>query len=137
MDAALDPGPPGGRGAGRALSRARRAYVGGMAEQQVAWTDTPYRAPVLDRNHTRIGTTESLLGDENEDIFHGIAISVPQHRKFVVVPAERVTRITLEHVETDLDEAGVAALAPYQAEQWFHLGWGGLFRKRPEWRPGE
>lgn len=121
----------------RAGTRARRAYGERMAEQQVAWTDTPYRAPVLDRNGQRIGTTESLLGDEEEDIFHGIAISGPLHRKAVVVPAEHVTRITSRHVETDLDQAGAAALAPYQEEQWFHLGWGGLFRKRPEWQAGE
>ncbi|MBO0703158.1 MAG: PRC-barrel domain-containing protein [Candidatus Dormibacteraeota bacterium] len=108
-----------------------------MAEQQVAWTDTPYRAPVLDRNGQQIGTTESLLGDEGEDIFHGIAISGPRHRRLVVVPAAHVVRITTEHVETDLDAAGVEALDPYQEEQWFHLGWGGLFRKRPEWRQGE
>lgn len=108
-----------------------------MAEQQVAWTETPYRAPVLDRSGQRIGTTESLLGDEQEDIFHGIAISGPHHGRPVVVPAAHVTRITSEHVETDLDEAGVAGLEPYQEERWYHLGWGGLFRRRPEWRQGE
>lgn len=108
-----------------------------MAEQQVAWTDTPYRAPVLDRSRRQIGRTESLLGDEREDIFHGIAISGPLHRQVVVVPAAHITRITSQHVETDLDAAGVAALAPYQEEHWYHLGWGGLFRKRPEWEQGE
>lgn len=108
-----------------------------MAEQQVAWTDTPYRAPVLDRSGQPIGTTESLLGDEEEDLFHGIAVSGPNHPHPVVVPAAHVTRITTEHVETDLDAAGTAALAPYQEERGYHLGWGGLFRKRPEWRQGE
>jgi hypothetical protein len=108
-----------------------------MAEQQVAWTDTPYRAPVLDRNGQEIGRTESLLGDEKEDIFHGLAVSGPQHHQVVVVPAEHVTRITTQHVETDLDAPGVAALAPYQEEHWYHLGWGGLFRRRPEWVKGE
>jgi hypothetical protein len=108
-----------------------------MAEQQVAWTDTPYRAPVVDRNGQQIGITESLLGDEEEDIFHGLAISGPRHHQVVVVPAVNVTRITTRHVETDLDAAGVAALAPYKEEHWYHLGWGGLFRKRPEWLKGE
>lgn len=108
-----------------------------MAEQQVAWTDTPYRAPVVDRNGQQIGITESLLGDEQEDIFHGIAISGPRHHQIVVVPAVHVTRITTRHVETNLDAAGVAALAPYHEEHWYHLGWGGLFRKRPEWLKGE
>jgi len=108
-----------------------------MAEQQVAWTDTPYRAPVLDHSGQQIGITASLLGDEGEDIFHGIAISEPHNRQVFVVPAQHVTRITTQHVETDLDAAGVAALAPYKEEHWYHLGWGGLFRKRPEWKSGE
>lgn len=108
-----------------------------MAEQQVAWKAAPYRAPVLDRNGQQIGRTESLLGDEQADIFHGVAISGPHHRNLVVVPAAHVTRITTAHVETDLDAAQVAALDPYREEEWFHLGWGGLFRKRPEWREDE
>ena len=119
------------------MRKRRLSYGLNMAEEQVAWTDTPYRAPVLDRNGQQVGTTESLLGDEDEDIFHGIAMSGGQNRQIVVVPAQRVTRITTRHVETDLDTAGVATLAPYKEEHWFHLGWGGLFRKRPEWKPGE
>ena len=31
---------------------------------QLAWTAMPYRAPVTDRDGNRIGTAESLLGDE-------------------------------------------------------------------------
>ncbi|MGH7912621.1 MAG: hypothetical protein ACREQM_23715 [Candidatus Dormibacteraceae bacterium] len=108
-----------------------------MSEQQVAWTATPYRAPVLDRQGVEVGRTESLLGDEQEDIFHGLAVSRPGTRAIVTVAAAHITRITEQHVETDLDQAGVESLPPYQEEQWFHLGWGGLFRKHPEWKEGE
>jgi hypothetical protein len=27
----------------------------------------------------------------------------------------------------------VEGLPAYPEERWYHLGWGGLFRKRPEW----
>jgi hypothetical protein len=36
-------------------------------------------------------------------------------------------------VITDLSADDVTNLPPYQEERWFHLGWGGLFRKHPEW----
>ena len=36
-------------------------------------------------------------------------------------------------VVTDLDSPDVASLQPYREEHWYHLGWGGLFRKHPEW----
>jgi hypothetical protein len=49
------------------------------------------------------------------------------------VPAVRIKKITANGVVTDLDGSEVAALAPYREDQWFHLGWGGLFRKHPEW----
>ena len=94
----------------------------------------PYRAPVTDRDGNRIGTAESLLGDEEEDIFHGIAVKRASDGKLVEVPATRVQRITAHEVRTELGSQEVAELAPYKEERWFHLGWGGLFRKHPEWK---
>ncbi len=101
-------------------------------DEPVAWTATPYRAPVLDRTGTSFGVAESLLGDEASDIFHGIAVRRPGGH-VVELTADQVTRITRTAVHTDLDPAAVVALPAYQAERWYHLGWGGLFRKRPEW----
>ncbi len=101
---------------------------------QVAWIATPYRAPVVDREGNRFGTAESLLGDEAEDIFHGIAVKRSSDGKLVELAAAQVQRITSREVHTDLDGAAVADLPPYKEERWFHLGWGGLFRKHPEWK---
>lgn len=97
----------------------------------------PYRATVVDRDGAPIGTAESLLGDEEEDIFHGIVLRRSADHKLVEVPAASVLRITSSRVVTDLDSASTAALPPYREEHWYHLGWGGLFRRRPEWREGE
>jgi len=49
-------------------------------EEQIAWTAMPYRAPVLDSAGNRIGTAESLLGDEEDDIFHGIVVKLADGR---------------------------------------------------------
>jgi hypothetical protein len=102
-------------------------------ETQVAWTAMPYRAPVVASDGSKIGTAESLLGDEAEDIFHGIVIKRESDGKLVEIAAPRVAKITTNHVVTDLGTDDVAGLPPYREEQWFHLGWGGLFRKHPEW----
>ena len=106
-------------------------------EPSIAWTATPYRAPVLDRAGNQIGRTDSLLGDEQADIFHGIAVRRPEHRRIVEISADHIVRITSTQVHTDLDPAAVSTLPDYHEERWLHLGWGGLFRKRPEWRGGE
>jgi hypothetical protein len=106
-------------------------------EDQVAWRACPYRAPVLDAHGGHIGTSESLLGDEEEDIFHGIVVKHARDGKLLEVPASEVTRITASHIETALTTDAVARLQPYREQKWFHLGWGGLFRKHPQWREGE
>ena len=93
----------------------------------------PYRAPVVAADGTVIGKAESLLGDEAEDIFHGIVIDRNGDGKRVEIAAARIKKITVNHVVTDLGSSEVGQLQPYREEQWYHIGWGGLFRKRPDW----
>lgn len=102
-------------------------------EPAIAWTAMPYRAAVVTVDGSHIGTAESLLGDEGEDIFHGIAVHAAG--RMVEIPAARIKKITASGVLTDLDDDGVAQLQPYREERWFGIGWGGLFQKRPEWKP--
>lgn len=102
-------------------------------ETAVAWRAMPYRAPVVAADGSVIGTAESLLGDEEEDIFHGIVVKSGHGGKHFEIPAMQIKKITEKHIVTDLTEDQVAALQPYREEHWFHLGWGGLFRKHPEW----
>lgn len=103
-------------------------------DDEISWRATPYRAPVLDSDRNRIGTAESLLADDNSDIFHGLAVKLDHGGRIVEVPAQAVTRITLSAVQTSVASSQVAELHPYSEEHWFHLGWGGLFRQRPEWK---
>jgi hypothetical protein len=106
-------------------------------EDQLSWRATPYRAPVLDAAGHPFGRTESLLGDEEEDIFHGLAVKLSEGGHMVEVPAASVSRITASGVHTSIHSGDVASLPAYRDEHWFHIGWGGLFRKHPEWREGE
>ena len=102
-------------------------------EPAIAWKAMPYRTTVVAADGTRIGTAESLLGDEEEDIFHGLAVKTTSGR-LVEIPAAHVKKVTELGVATDLDASGVAALQDYREEKWFELGWGGLFRKHPAWK---
>jgi len=102
-------------------------------ETSVAWIAMPYRAKVVAADGSEIGTAESLLGDENEDIFHGIVVKRREGGKLVEIPADLIKKITDKHVVTDVTGDQVSTLQPYRESHWFHIGWGGLFRKHPEW----
>lgn len=105
-------------------------------EHQVAWTAMPYRAQVVDANGAEIGTAESLMGDEAEDIFHGIAVKLKNGGRLVEVTAAQIDRVTHQRVRTNIAPSDVAGLPEYREERWFHLGWGGVFRKHPLWKKG-
>lgn|ERR1035437_1040326 len=102
-------------------------------EQEVAWIRTPYHAPVFDKSGGEFATTESLLGDEASDIFHGLAVKLHEGGRIAEIAAEQIDKVTLGGVHTSVTPDLVEGLPAYQEERWFHLGWGGLFRKRPEW----
>jgi hypothetical protein len=102
-------------------------------EIAVAWRAMPYRAPVVAADGSEIGRAESLLGDEEEDIFHGIVVKRKPGGEALEIPAARINKITAKHVVTDLTADDVADLPRYREEHWYHIGWGGLFRKHPEW----
>ena len=107
-------------------------------ERTIAWLETPARAPVLDREGTEIGTTEAVLGDDEDDIFHGLAVNLKGITAGVVeVPADKVDRITTERVYTQLapDEAG--DLPEYEESRWFDFRGVGRLLRKPKWKQDE
>ncbi|MGH2718980.1 MAG: hypothetical protein ACRDJU_10405 [Actinomycetota bacterium] len=102
-------------------------------EKSVSWLAVPHKGDMLDKTGGTIGTAESLLGDENADIFHGIVMKAEHSGDFVEVPAQRIPRITTKAIYTDLDASEVSSLEPYSEQKWEHVEWGGLFRRRPTW----
>jgi hypothetical protein len=104
----------------------------------VSWLAMPYRGPVLDKEGRVIGITESLLGDEADDIFHGLVVKPESPseagHKYKELPGARVTRITTTAVHTDLAEGELESLPEYQPARYAHAEWGGLFRKHPKWK---
>lgn len=81
-------------------------------ETQIAWTVVPRHLAVVGTDGSQIGTAESVLGDKEEDIFHGIVLR-REDGELVEVPAQRVTKMTELHVLTDLTESDAASLPRY------------------------
>jgi hypothetical protein len=88
---------------------------GGMSadETQVAWQAMPKHAPVVASDGSHIGITEELLGDKDEDIFHGLVIR-RDDGEAVEIPATRVRRMTAKQVVTDLEANEAEQLPPYK-----------------------
>lgn len=77
-------------------------------EREIAWLAMPEKAPVMDEAGQEIGRAEELLGDKEDDIFHGIVVKLSNGGQRVEVQADRIPKITTRRVYTDLraDELG-------------------------------
>ena len=81
-------------------------------EREVAWLATPAKAPVMGESGEEIGRMEELLGDKEDDIFHGIVMKLARGGSKVEVPADRIPKITTRRVYTDLAADELEHLAP-------------------------
>jgi hypothetical protein len=82
-------------------------------EPQVAWTAMPEHAAVVAADGTEIGKTERLLGDLDDDIFHGVVMR-RDDGEAIEIPARRIKRMTHKHVITDLAAGEAERLPPYR-----------------------
>jgi hypothetical protein len=83
-------------------------------ERQVAWTAMPEHAPVVAADGTEIGKTEQVLGDRDDDIFHGVVIR-RDDGEMIEIAARRIKRMTAKHVITDLGTDEAEGMPPYRA----------------------
>jgi hypothetical protein len=106
-------------------------------ERTVSWLAIRRNAPVVDRDGNELGHVEAVLGDDEDDIFHGVALNLKGWGGHVEVPADRVQRITDEKVYTDLDEDEAKSLDEHEPDRWFDFEGATRFLKRPKWREDE
>lgn len=83
-------------------------------ETTIAWTALPRDATVVGADGGEVGRVRYVLGDQDEDIFHGIAMRRAHDGATVEVQWGRVKRLTERHVLTDLSPDDVASLPPYR-----------------------
>ena len=81
-------------------------------EREVAWLAMPEKAPVLGESGEEIGRMEEVLGDKEEDIFHGIVLKLARGGHKVEVRADRIPKITTTRVYTDLAADELEHLPP-------------------------
>ena len=68
--------------------------------------------PVVDRDGNEVGEAEGVLGDEDDDIFHGVHLNLKGWGGHVELLAARITRITTERIYTDLGPDEGESLKP-------------------------
>jgi hypothetical protein len=81
-------------------------------EREVAWLAMPEKAPVMGASGEEIGRMEELLGDREDDIFHGIVLKLARGGHKVEVRADRIPKITTRRVYTDLAADELERLPP-------------------------
>jgi uncharacterized protein YrrD len=79
----------------------------------VAWLLVERGWEVVSSDGQKVGTVEEVLGEENADIFDGLAVASGLLRKPKYVPAERVGGIVDGRVTLELAKAEFDALAEY------------------------
>ena len=83
-------------------------------EREVAWLAMPEKAPVLGQSGEEIGRAEQVLGDKEDDIFHGIVVKLSRGGQRVEVRADRIPKITTQRVYTDLAADELEQLPEYR-----------------------
>lgn len=81
-------------------------------EREVAWLAMPEKAPMVGESGEEIGRMEELLGDKEDDIFHGIVLELARSGHKVEVQADRIPKITTRRVYTDLAADELERLPP-------------------------
>jgi hypothetical protein len=79
----------------------------------VAWLIVERGWEVVSSDGQKVGTVDEVLGDENADIFDGLAVAPGLLKKPKYVPAERVGEIVDGRVTLELAKAEFDALAEY------------------------
>jgi hypothetical protein len=79
----------------------------------VAWLLVERGWEVVSSDGQKVGTVDEVLGDENADIFDGLAVAPGLIKKPKYVPAERVGEIVDGRVALELTKAEFDALAEY------------------------
>ena len=99
----------------------------------VGWRGVIYGTPVTTSDGAKVGTVREVLGSDAEDIFHGLRVKLAASRRDVMVPADNVTAMSTEKIETDLSRPAIDALPTYDEVSTYHLASVGWLRKHLGW----
>ena len=100
----------------------------------IGWRGIVYGTPVTTADGARAGTVREVLGSDGEDIFHGLRVRLAADRRDVMVPADDVSTLSKESIETNLSSAALSALPIYDEVSTYHLASVGWLRTHLGWR---
>ncbi len=83
----------------------------------VAWIVVERGWEVVSSDGQKIGTVDEVLGDQNADIFDGLAVAPGLLKKPKYVPAERVGEIVEGRLTLELTKDEFDALDDYDGER--------------------
>ena len=83
----------------------------------VAWIVIERGWEVVSSDGQKIGTVDEVLGDQNADIFDGLAVAAGLLKKPKYVPAERVGEIVEGRLTLELTKDEFEALEDYDGER--------------------
>jgi hypothetical protein len=79
-----------------------------------SWLAVEWGWEVVGRDGKQVGHVERVLGEEDRDIFHGLAVAIGLTGPPRLVAAEHVERIVERRVTIDLTKDEVARLDPVE-----------------------
>jgi hypothetical protein len=103
-------------------------------KQPVAWRSVVYGTPVVSSDNMPVGRVHEVLGDDADDIFHGLRVALADGRRDVMVAVDRVTSMSTDAVRIDCTRSEVDALPSYDEEATYHLASVGWLRRHLGWK---
>lgn len=82
----------------------------------VAWLVVEHGWTVVSSDGEQVGAVKEVLGDQNADIFDGLAVDPGLLKRPKYVPAERVTEIVEGQIALDVSQAEFDALPEFDRE---------------------
>jgi hypothetical protein len=102
--------------------------------QPISWRSIVYGTPVISSDQARVGQVHEVLGDDAEDIFHGLRVSLADGHRDVMVSADVVGDLATDAVQVGLRKSEIEDLPTYQEEATYHLASVGWLRKHLGWK---
>ena len=100
----------------------------------VSWRSIVYGTPVVSSDNQPVGEVYEVLGDDADDIFHGLRVALTGAHRDVMVLADDVAGLASEAIRVERTKAEVDALPTYTEEATYHLASVGWLRKHLGWR---
>jgi hypothetical protein len=114
--------------------KGRLGEVAVSENQPISWRSIIYGTAVIASDNEPVGQVREVLGDDAEDVFHGLRVALSGGHRDVMVSVDDVASMAQDAVRVDLTRAEIEALRTYDEEAKYHLASVGWLRKHVGWK---